>query len=246
MPSTRPAREVPDFVGPSFVRPSFVRRSARMTAGQQRAWEEHRENWVLDVPRAELDTAVALDAHLDLPAAYGRNAPLVVEIGPGVGDSLVAMAAARPEVDVLAIEVWEPAVARILGSLARDGVANVRLLAADAVPALTVLIAPGSVAELWVFFPDPWPKTRHHKRRLVDAAFADLAADRLQPGGLWRLATDWAPYAEQMRAALDDHADFVVLDVDELADLPPRPVTRFERRALVADRTVTDLAYRRR
>jgi tRNA (guanine-N7-)-methyltransferase len=217
-----------------------------MTEGQQRAWDQHHDDWVLDVPRAELDTAVAADARLDLPAAYGRNAPLVVEIGPGMGDSLVPMAAARPEVDVLGIEVYEPAVARIVASLVRDGVANVRLLAADAVPALTVLLAPGSVAELWTFFPDPWPKARHHKRRLVDRPFADLVAGRLAPGGLWRLATDWAPYAAQMRAVLDDHPDLAPVGPAELSGLPARPVTRFESRAHTAGRAVTDLAYRRR
>lgn len=236
MPITRPTREVT----------SFVRRSARMTDGQQRAWDEHRGAFVLEVPRAELDTAVAPDALLDLTAAYGRDAPLVVEIGPGMGGSLVAMAAARPEVNVLAIEVHEPAVARILGSLVREQVGNVRLLAADAVPALTVLLPPGSITELWVFFPDPWPKSKHHKRRLVDPAFADLAADRLAPGGLWRLATDWAEYGRQMRSVLDDHPGFAPLGADAMAALPPRPVTRFERRGHEAGRAITDLGYRRR
>ncbi len=109
------------------------------------------------------------------------------------------MAAARPEVDVLAFEVYLPGVARTVNRLHETDVANVRLLQSDAVDGLTHLLGPGSVQEVWTFFPDPWPKVRHHKRRLVDRAFADLVASRLRPGGAWRLATDWADYAAQMR-----------------------------------------------
>ena len=124
-----------------------------------------------------------------------------------------------------------------------------RLLQSDAVDGLRHLLGPDSVEEVWTFFPDPWPKVRHHKRRLVDRAFADLVASRLRPGGSWRLATDWSDYAAQMRAVLDAHPDLV--NVGAAADgwaerCPDRPLTRFEQRGLEAGRTVRDLHYRRR
>jgi tRNA (guanine-N7-)-methyltransferase len=122
------------------------------------------------------------------------------------------------------------------------GADNVRLCGVDAVWSLEHLLAPGSIDELWTFFPDPWHKTRHHKRRLVTAAFAALAATRLRPGGTWRLATDWADYAEQMVAVLDAEPAFdggVVERWDE------RPVTKFERKGVAAGRAITDLRYHR-
>jgi len=212
----------------------------------RRTYEAQVGGLVLDVPAGELRTSVADDAGvLDPAALFGRVAPLVVEIGCGPGDSLVPMATARPEVDVLAFEVYEPAVAALVSRLVREGVRNVRVAAVDAVAGLERLVPAGSLAEVWTFFPDPWPKARHHKRRLVDAAFADLVAARLAPGGRWRLATDWAGYAEQMRAVLDAHPAFVAEDEDGVGTRGDRPVTRFERRGLAEGRAITDLSYRR-
>ncbi len=240
-------------VGSSFVptdtRPrlhrevtSFVRRSARMRDSQRRAYEGQLGSLVLDVPQGALRTSVAEDAtFLDLTAVFGRTAPVVVEIGCGPGDSLVPMARARPEVDALAFEVFEPAVAALVARLVREDVPNVRAVPVDAVAGLGRLVPAGSLTEVWTFFPDPWPKQKHHKRRLVDAAFADLVASRLQPGGLWRLATDWAEYADQMRTVIGANAAFVA----EAEDRGDRPVTRFERRGLAEDRAITDLVYRR-
>ena len=197
---------------------------------------------VLEVPQGELRTSVADDAApLDLPATFGRVAPVVVEIGCGPGDSLVPMALGRPEVDVLAFEVYEPAVAALVARLVREDVRNVRVAPVDAVAGLDRLVGEGSLSEVWTFFPDPWPKTKHHKRRLVDVAFADLVASRLAPGGRWRLATDWNDYAHQMRTVLDVHPAFSA-EAEERVD---RPVTRFERRGLVERRVITDLVYRR-
>ncbi len=228
----RPRREVT----------SFVRRSARMRDSLRRTYEAQVGGLVLDVPQGELRTSVAADAApLDLTAVFGRSAPRVVEIGCGPGDSLVPMATARPEVDVLAFEVYEPAVAALTSRLVRESVTNVRVAGVDAVAGLERLLAAGSLAEVWTFFPDPWPKAKHHKRRLVDAGFADLVATRLAPGGRWRLATDWAGYAEQMRTVLDAHPAFVA----ESEDRADRPVTRFERRGLAEGRAITDLVYRR-
>lgn len=228
---------------------SFVRRSTRMRPAHLRAWERLRHAYVLDVPRRASSTSISPGHPLDLAAAFGRDAPLVVEIGSGTGESLVTMAAARPEANVLAFEVYLPGIARTVGRLHDDGIDTVRLVQADAVDGLTHLLGPDSIDELWTFFPDPWPKARHHKRRLVSSAFADLVASRLRPGGLWRLATDWEDYATQLREVLDRQPDLDNVGTgdhgwaERFAD---RPVTRFEQRGLDAGRTVRDLTYCRR
>jgi tRNA (guanine-N7-)-methyltransferase len=165
-----------------------------------------------------------------------------VEIGSGVGEALVALAGARPSYDVLAFEVWRPGVAGALWRLEEAGVDNVRLISVDAVWSMRHLFAPGSIAELWTFFPDPWPKKRHHKRRLVQPGFVHDAATALAEGGVWRLATDWAEYADAMRAALDAEPMLTGGVTDRWEE---RPLTRFERRGLDEGRAVTDLTYRR-
>jgi tRNA (guanine-N7-)-methyltransferase len=214
-----------------------------------RAWERLRHAYVIDVPRRDSSTSIAPGQPLDPTRVFGRKAPLVVEIGSGTGESLVALAAARPEFDLLAFEVYLPGIARTVSRLHDHVVPNVRLIQADAVDGLGQLLGPGSVDELWTFFPDPWPKARHHKRRLITRGFADLAASRLRPGGSWRLATDWADYAEQMRAVLDLHPELTNIGsaeggwAERFAD---RPLTRFEQRGIEAGRTVRDLHYRRR
>lgn len=226
---------------------SFVRRSARMTAGQERAWAAYADRYLLEVPRAATRTSVAPTPPLDLAAVFGRAAPVVVEIGPGHGDSLVPLARDRPEIDIVAFEVYEPAIAAMLARLARAGVDNVRVVAADAVAGLATLLPAASVSEVWTFFPDPWPKARHHKRRLVDTSFADLVGSRLRAGGRWRLATDWADYAATMRTVLDGHPAFATAYPGGWAPRwAPRPVTRFEQRGTAAGRRVFDLDYTRR
>ena len=144
---------------------------------------------------------------------------------------------------MIAFEVWRPGVAETLGRLAEAGLTNVRLCSVDAVWSLEHLLGAGSVSELWTFFPDPWHKTRHHKRRLVAPGFAALAASRLVPGGTWRLATDWARYAEQMVEVLDAEP---LLEGGVTDRWEERPVTKFERKGLAVGRTITDLCYRRR
>jgi tRNA (guanine-N7-)-methyltransferase len=214
---------------------SYSRRGNRFTPAQQEAWDAHHEGWVIP------DDAVDQPG-FRLADWFGREAPLIVEIGSGVGEATGVLAAARPAYDVLALEVWRPGVAASLAEVAAAGAGNVRFCAVDAVWVLGHLVEPGSLHELWTFFPDPWPKTRHHKRRLVDADFARLAAGRLVPGGTWRLATDWADYAAQMQAVLDAEPALEGGPVERWAD---RPVTKFERKGLAADRSITDLAYRR-
>lgn len=214
---------------------TYARRGSRMTPAQQRAWDAHHEDWV--IPDQAVD-----EPGFSFAAAFGREAPLIVEIGSGVGEATAALAAARPEHNILAFEVWRPGVAETLGRLAAAGAANVRLCGVDAVWSLEHLLAPASVAELWTFFPDPWHKTRHRKRRLVNARFANAAAERLVRGGAWRLATDWADYAQQIRAVLDAEP---LLEGGVVERWSERPVTRFERKGLAEGRQITDLMYRR-
>ena len=225
---------------------SFVRRSARMRPNQRRAWDAHSERFVIPVRQRETSTSIDPRARLDLPAAFGRQAPLVVEIGPGPGESLLAMAAARPDVDVLAFEVYEPAVASLVSALHRAQLRNVRIVVGNAAEGLRHLVPEAGLDELWTFFPDPWPKARHHKRRLVGPGLAALATSRLRPGGTWRLATDWEHYALQMRAVLDAQPGLENAHPGGWAPRwADRPVTRFEQRGLDAGRTVHDLTYRR-
>ena len=214
---------------------SYSRRGNRFTPHQQEAWDAHHEEWV--IPEDAVDAPGFRWAD-----RFGRDAPLIVEIGSGVGEATGVLAAARPAYDVLALEVWRPGVASSLAEVARAGATNVRFCSVDAVWMLENLVAPGGLAELWTFFPDPWPKTRHHKRRLVDPPFAALAADRLAPGARWLLATDWADYAEQMRTVLDAQPLLTGGVVERWAE---RPVTKFERKGVEAGRSITDLCYSR-
>lgn len=214
---------------------SYSRRGSRLTPSQQQAWDAHAERWV--VPDEALDRP-----GFDLAEVFGRRAPLVVEIGCGVGEATGVLAAARPDVDVLALEVWLPGVAASLAEVAAAGAENVRFCSVDAVWSLENLVAPGGLEELWTFFPDPWPKARHHKRRLVQPRFAALVASRLRPGGVWRLATDWAPYAEHMRTVLDAEP---ALEGGVVERWSARPVTKFERKGLAVGREITDLRYER-
>lgn len=217
-----------------------------MNPSQQRAWDAHAAEWVVRVPRRELSTSVHPDATVDWEAQFGRRAPVLVEIGSGRGEALSALASAHPDADVVAFEVFQPAVASSLSRLARDGVTNVRIVMADGVEGINRLFDPASITQLWTFFPDPWHKARHHKRRLVTTEFADLVASRLVPGGVWRLATDWADYADAMREVLDDHPALENVHGGWAPRYDLRPLTKYESRGLAEGRTVHDLTYRRR
>ncbi|SOC55010.1 tRNA (guanosine(46)-N7)-methyltransferase TrmB [Ornithinimicrobium cerasi] len=225
---------------------SFTRRGGRMPRTHQRAWDRHADDVLLEVPRVHGDTSTVVDTayRLDVGAVFGRRAPLVVEVGSGSGDALVAGAAARPDWDFLAFEVWRPGIGHALAKLSQAGdgqlPANVRVVEADASLALRTMLPPGSVHEVWTFFPDPWPKTRHHKRRIVTAGFADTVLRLLAPDGVWRLATDAEDYALAMRGLIDPHPGLRLASTDRA---PLRPVTRFERRGVEAGRAIHDLAY---
>lgn len=230
---------------------SFVRRSPRMNPSQRAALDYGRQHFVLDVPAAARETTIAADYQLDLVTAFGHQiddqTPLIVEIGCGVGDSLAPMAKARANAAVLAFEVYQRGVASTCSKLRALEVDNVRLIMADGVAGLEQLIPAESITELWTFFPDPWQKKRHHKRRLISPDFAQLVTSRLVPGGNWWLATDWDEYATQMRDVLDDAPGLENIGEleDGWADRLDRPVTRFERRGIQAGRQIRDLRYRK-
>ncbi|WP_425954625.1 tRNA (guanosine(46)-N7)-methyltransferase TrmB [Xylanimonas sp. McL0601] len=228
---------------------SFVRRSGRLTTAQQKAWDERRQDYLVEVPRAVARTSVDPAWTFDAEAVFGRTAPLVVEIGSGQGENVVEAADAHPERDHLAVEVYVPGLAQTIVRAGqrhdRQGLTNLRLLQVNAAELLETALPEGGVDELWIFFPDPWHKSRHHKRRLITAELAALAARVLRPGGVWRLATDWAEYAKQMLEVGEASPDF--RNAHGLGALAPRfegrVLTAFERKGLAAGRTVTDLEY---
>jgi tRNA (guanine-N7-)-methyltransferase len=216
---------------------SFVRRAGRITPAQQRALAELWPRYGVELPIGPLD----------LDRLFGRHAPRTLEIGFGDGETLVALAAQHPERDYLGVEVHAPGVGHCLLRAAQAGLGNLRLIRDDAVLVLERAIAPGELDEVLIYFPDPWPKKRHHKRRLVQPAFAALLASRLARGGRLHLATDWAPYAEWMRAVLDSTAGLHnAAGADGYAPRPPeRPLTKFERRGARLGHAARDLEYRR-
>jgi len=246
---------------------SFVHRDHRLGPQLQRTWDEHRATLVIDVPRAEATTSVAPGFVLDAMRDFGRVAPLVVEIGSGTGDAVISGARARPDTNFLAVDVYRPGLAATVAKAVEHNLTNVRLVQADAIQVLKYLLAPESVAEMWVFFADPWHKLRHHKRRLVNPGFAELAASRLVPGGTMRLATDWPDYARQMRDVLNTCGSLTNPYDGQLASLRGGPgsaahradgpvggfaprfegrgMTRFEQKALDVGRAIYDLELRR-
>jgi len=220
-------------VSPRRLIRSFVRREGRITPAQRRALAEL---W----PRYGLDAG---ETPLDFARIFGRRAPVVLEIGFGDGEALAATAAAHPENDYVGVEVYRPGVGALLRRLAAQNLANVRVVAADAKDVMATRVPDGSLAAVHLFFPDPWPKKRHHKRRLVQPDFAALVAVKLAPGGYFHAATDWSDYAAHMAAVLAQ-APGMVEDVTR-AVLLARPLTRFERGGRRLGHAMHDLVYRR-
>ncbi|MFA7388231.1 MAG: tRNA (guanosine(46)-N7)-methyltransferase TrmB [Thiohalobacteraceae bacterium] len=218
---------------PRHVR-SFVRREGRITRSQQRALDDL---W----PRY----GVELNGLLDLDAAFGRCAPRTLEIGFGNGASLAKMAALAPDQDFLGVEVHRPGVGQLLLEIERYELTNLRVACIDAVELLERHIAPASLDRVLLFFPDPWPKSRHHKRRILQPAFVAIIREHLKPGGLFHMATDWQPYAEQMLAVMDAAPGFRnSAGRGQYAPKPDyRPETKFERRGLRLGHGVWDLVF---
>ena len=217
---------------------SFVRREGRLTAAQQRAIDEL---W-------PCYGVLADGPPLDLDGLFGRSAPRVLEIGFGMGDALAEMAARYPENDYLGIEVHRPGVGRLLQRLADQGSDNVRVFVADATRVLQDRIIDGSLDAVLVFFPDPWPKKRHHKRRLIQPEFVQLLAGKLKPGGRLHLATDWQDYADHMMTVLSGIDLFENVCGPGCYSPRPdyRPMTKFERRGQQLGHEIRDLVFERR
>ncbi|WP_309065154.1 tRNA (guanosine(46)-N7)-methyltransferase TrmB [Microbacterium sp.] len=225
---------------------SFVRRSGRMSEAQERAFDELAPFYLLDVPRHVASTSVHPEARLDPASEYGRTSPLIVEIGSGQGHAIVSAAAARPDADFLAVEVFRAGLARTMLDADRAGVRNLRLVEANAPEVLSTLLPEAAASEVWIFFPDPWHKKRHTKRRLVRAGFPATAARALEDGGMLRLATDWEDYALQMREVLDEAPEFErAFDGEWGERFDGRVMTAFERKGIAKGRDIRDLAYRR-
>ena len=216
---------------------SFVTRSGRITSAQERALHDLWPKYGV-----ELGTAP-----LDLDALFGRRARRVAEIGFGNGDNLLALAASRPAEDFLGIEVHRPGVGRLLLQLEERALGNVRVVCHDAVEVLERYLGGPCLDEILILFPDPWPKKRHHKRRLIQPPFVTLLAERLRSGGALRLATDWEPYAAEMLATLAAEPRLRNVAPDGAFTLRPaeRSPTRFERRGERLGHQVWDLEFRR-
>ncbi|WP_417852187.1 tRNA (guanosine(46)-N7)-methyltransferase TrmB [Bifidobacterium moraviense] len=252
---------------------SFVRRSARLDDRLQRAWDRYAGHYLLDMPSGARDLEVADDFTFDaafVRRAWGNDHDLVIEIGSGQGENVAAAAAAHPELNFLALEVYDPGVAHALLFAGRDGLENLRVAQVDA-QGFVPHLGDGVAGEVWTFFPDPWPKMRHHKRRIVQPAFAAQVRRALRDGGVWRIATDIEDYALHVHEVMDGldgwandgtlavslptehvgkgnaedaaglpHADFV-----ESPRFEGRILTNFERKGLAAGRVIHDFTYRR-
>ena len=213
---------------------SFVLRAGRMGPGQARALAELGPRFVLPYAAAPLDFA----------AAFGRRAPTVLEIGFGMGDATAAIAEAAPETNFIGVEVHAPGVGALLKRIGERGLANLRLIQHDAVDVVEQMIGPGSLAGVHIFFPDPWHKAKHNKRRLIHADFVRLLASRLAPGGYLHCATDWEPYAAQMLEVLSAEPALANRSDQGFIERPAhRPLTKFEHRGLGLGHGVRDLMF---
>ncbi len=216
---------------------SYVQRAGRVTHAQERALVEL---W----PQFGIEFAPLV---LDLDAIFGRRARRVLEIGIGDGETLLELARRQPEADFLGVEVHRPGVGHCLLGIESRGLGNIRLISHDAVEVLQRQLADAALDQVLLYFPDPWPKKRHHKRRIVQPAFAELVACKLKPGGVLRLATDWAPYAEHMLEVLQHNPSFA--NTSPAGNFVPRPEsrpqTKFERRGERLGHEVFDLEFRR-
>ena len=223
---------------------SVVRsRHSALSGGQQDTWDRL---WP-ELGRTARDSDGTPAGLIDTESWFGRSAPVVLEIGCGAGISTLAMAAAEPHLDVIAVEVYRKGLAQLLGAVDREGLTNIRFIRGDGVDVLEHMVAPGSLTGVRVFFPDPWPKARHHKRRLLQPPTLALIADRLKPGGVLHAATDHAGYAEQIAEVGDAEPLLrrVTVDADELPISTSRPVTKYEAKAQQVGSRVTEFLWER-
>ncbi len=216
---------------------SFVRREGRLTTGQARALEELWPRFGLDPGKSEIDFV----------ETFGRNAPVILEIGFGNGESLAAIAAAHPDNNYMGLEVHRPGVGSLLLRLGEREIENVRVICHDASEVIQKNITDNSLDAIYLFFPDPWPKKKHHKRRLVQPGFVQQLRRKLKVGGKFHMATDWQNYAEHMMAVMSDAEGFTNVAGEEKYSPKPeyRPETKFERRGKKLGHGVWDLVFRR-
>lgn len=215
---------------------SFVLRAGRMGPGQLRAIEQYGPQFLVPYQLQRMDAL----------AVFGRNAPLILEIGFGMGDATAKIALARPQDNFLCCEVHEPGVGALLKRCGEQGIDNIRIIQHDAVQVLENMLVPEQLDGVHIFFPDPWHKARHHKRRLIQPAFVSRLITRLKPGGHLHCATDWQPYAEQMLQVLSAEPGLTNTAADYAPKPDYRPVTKFEHRGLKLGHGVWDLVFERR
>lgn len=215
---------------------SFIRRQGRITVAQQQALDQYSAKYCLD-PKADYD----------FKEVFGRDAPLCMEIGFGNGDSLAQIAAANPDKDYIGIEVHRPGVGHLMLRLEQNGINNVRIYCHDAIEIIEQKIVDNSLDAVHLFFPDPWPKKKHHKRRIVRPSFIDLLVRKLKPGGYFHAATDWQNYAEAMLALLAvSNGLSNISPTDDYCERPGyRSLTKFEQRGLRLGHPVRDLVFRK-
>ena len=239
MPDNKPANDAgkPLFYDPAERRiRSFVTRAGRLSTGQARALDEFGPRFCIPYRKAPLD----------YDQAFGRHAPTILEIGFGMGETTARIAASMPEKNFVGVEVHTPGVGSLLKLIGEQGLTNLRLIQHDGFEVITSMIAPDSLAGVHVFFPDPWHKARHNKRRLIQAPFVSLLASRIAPGGYLHCATDWQDYAEQMLEVLGAEPA-LKNTADGYAPRPDyRPVTKFENRGLRLGHGVWDLVFEKR
>ncbi len=234
--SSETVKSIPAIAHPRQIK-SFVQRQGRLTKGQAQAIEQLWKHFGLEL-RDEL---------LDFRAIFGTDLPVTLEIGFGNGQSLADMAQAEPQRGFIGIEVHRPGVGQLLQRIQKDKLENIRVISADAHDVLQQMVPAESLDRIQLFFPDPWPKKKHHKRRILNDAFATLAASRLIPGGLLHMATDWEDYANAALAVLEQHADFSNTVEDGFCPRPKwRPQTKFERRGERLGHEVWDLIFTKR
>ena len=242
MPETAPAPLSDSTHAPAADAPfmrtikSYVLRAGRMGTGQQRAFELYGPRFLLPYAEHKLDVA----------AAFGRSAPLILEIGFGMGDATAKIAQHRQQDNFLCCEVHEPGVGALLKRCGEEGIANIRIVQHDAVEVLDHMLGEDSLDGVHIFFPDPWHKSRHHKRRLIQSPFVERLAKHIKPGGYLHLATDWQPYAEQMLDVLS-REPLLANTAEGFAPKPDyRPLTKFENRGLKLGHGVWDVVFTRR
>ncbi|NKQ59236.1 tRNA (guanosine(46)-N7)-methyltransferase TrmB [Amycolatopsis sp. K13G38] len=217
---------------------SYVQRGGRMTVGQQRAWDQC---W----PELGRKVSELEPGPIDFAKWFGRAAPVLLEIGSGMGETTAQLAAAEPEVNYVAVEVYEAGLGQLMLRAEKLALENLRLLHGDAVVLLTEHVPPDTLSGVRIFFPDPWPKKRHHKRRLIQPEFVKLVASRLAPGGMLHMATDWEHYAEQMLEVCSAEPRLRNRFPDWAPRPSWRPVTKFEQRANEEGRISHDLIFER-